>query len=192
MMITKDVFKVLLLMLVVLFTACKSTKNVTKNILGTEIAVPCTGDNFSSDKDFIRASASAESLKMDFSKEKAIETAKNRLAGKIESKLKSVFDRYRNERGFGKDLEYEEKTESLIRDVVKIQINNFKTICEKTFTKDDKYQTFICLEVKREDLLNSTEAGISKDKKLQIDYDKMKFEQIFDEEMKILEEKQSY
>jgi len=43
------------------------------------------------------------------------------------------------------------------------------------------------VQVSKDEVLNNIANRVSKDKKLQVDYDKMKFEQVFNEEMKKLE-----
>jgi len=62
-------------------------------------------------------------------------------------------------------------------------LNNVATICNKKFQKDGKYNVYVAIEVKKDELLQKIEKQISNDQKLQIDYDKMKFEQIFNQEM---------
>ncbi len=42
------------------------------------------------------------------------------------------------------------------------------------------------IELDKESLLNNINGGVSKDEKLQIDHDKMKYEKIFNEEMEKL------
>lgn len=62
-------------------------------------------------------------------------------------------------------------------------MNNVAIACSKTLTKDGKYKAFIAVEVAKDELLANIKDRISKDQKLQLDYDKMKFEQIFNQEM---------
>ena len=170
-----------------LFTlpGCKGKEEVSKKEGGfTEIDIPCSGPKFRSDKNFFRADNSAKSQDMSLSREKALTLAKARLASLIETQIKSVTDRYVNEREFGDESEFEQKFENLTREVVNLKMNDIRIICEKPGSLGNgQYQTFVAIEIDKESLLNGINDGISKDKKLQIDYDKMKYEQIFNEEM---------
>ena len=106
------------------------------------------------------------------------------LSRSINTTLKMVADRYVNERQIGEASEFEQKFEQMTREVVNQQLNNVEVACSKTLqSKDGKYQVFTALQVDKAQVLNNIKDKISKDQKLQLDYDKMKYEQIFNEEM---------
>ena len=85
---------------------CKSKQEVSKSEGGfKEIDIPCSGPKYRSDKNFFRADNSATSQDMSLSREKALTLAKQRLASLIETQIKSVTDRYVNEREFGDDFD---------------------------------------------------------------------------------------
>jgi hypothetical protein len=176
----------LLMVLTIIAFACKSKKEVVKeepkpDNVRKEIVTPC---QVNSDKDHFRAANMATSADLSLSKEKALLLAKQRLASLINTQIKAVTDRYVNEREFGQGSEFEQKFENLTREVVDQRLSEVNIICEKSYqTQEGKYQTYIAIEVNKDALLNGIENGISQDKKLQIDYDKMKFQQIFNEEM---------
>ena len=91
-------------------------------------------------------------------------------------------------RKFDASSEFEQKFEQLTREVVNQQLNNVEVACYKTTQmKDGKFQVFTAVQVSKDEVLNNIANRVSKDKKLQVDYDKMKFEQVFNEEMKKLE-----
>ena len=65
-----------------------------------------------------------------------------------------------------------------------------KILCEKTAReKDGTYTSFVAVEMSKDALKTAMENKLSDKAKLAIDYDKMKFEQIYNEEMKKLDEK---
>ncbi|MEQ8323366.1 MAG: hypothetical protein RIC15_03965 [Vicingaceae bacterium] len=184
----KLISSALILTAIVALPACKGKEEVSKKEGGfKEIDIPCSGPKFTSDKNFFRADNSAKSNDMSLSREKALTLTKQRLASLIETQVKSVTDRYVNEREFGEGSEFEGKFENMTREVVNLKLNDIKIICEKTGSLGNgQYQTFVAVEIDKESLLNGLNAGISKDQKLQVDYDKMKYEQIFNEEMEKL------
>jgi hypothetical protein len=181
-------------MMIAGFSACKSKKKVSaKSEVGDIIEeLPCE-KNGRSDKNYFRASAMSTSSDLSLAREKALLMAKQRLVTLINSNTKSVTDRYVNEREFGDASEFEQKFENMTREVADETINNIVVICEKASVKDDgKYHGFVAIEVHRDDVLKGIDRRISNDEKLQLDYDKQKFQEIFKEEMEELSDKRGY
>ncbi len=174
--------------------SCKSKSKVTsKGEVGKILEdLPCE-DAGKSDKKYFRASAMSTSSDLSLAKEKALLLAKQRLVTLINSNTKSVTDRYVNEREFGDAAEFEQKFENLTREVADETISNVVVTCEKASVLDNgKYRGFIAIEVHRDDVVNKIANRVSNDKKLQIDYDKKKFEEIFDQEMERMAEERGY
>jgi hypothetical protein len=180
---TKVSFIIVMILLVAAFSSCRPKKVDGPSTGAVELTIPCQSEG-RSDIDFFRADNSAKSRNMSLSREKALTMAKQRLSGLIESQIKSVTDRYVNEYEVGDAMDFSGKFENLTREVVNQTLINIAIICEKTFQETDgTYTTYIAIEVDKETLFNGFDKQIAKDQKLQVDYDKMKFEQIFNEEM---------
>ncbi len=182
------------LVLVAGMISCKSKEKVSTNSeVGTILEnMPCE-DKGRSDKNFFRASAMATSSDMSLAKEKALLNAKQRLVTLINSNTKSVTDRYVNEREFGDASEFEQKFENLTREVADETISNIVVACEKaSVLNNGKYRGFIAIEVSKEDILNGINNKLSQNQKLQVDYDKKKFEEIFNQEMEKMAEERGY
>jgi len=176
------------------FSSCKSKKKVSaKSEIGDIIEeLPCENKG-QSDKKYFRASAMSTSADLSLAKEKALLQAKQRLVTLINSNTKSVTDRYVNEREIGDASEFEQKFENMTREVADETINNIVVICEKASVMDNgKYHGFVAIEVHRDDVLNGIDNRISNDSKLQLDYDKQKFQEIFEEEMEEMAEERGY
>lgn len=174
--------------------SCKSKEKVATNSEVGEILqdMPCE-KNGKSDKNYFRAFSMATSSDLSLSKEKALLLAKQRLVTLIQSNTKSVTDRYVNEREVGSASEFEQKFENLTREVADQTISNIVVACEKSSVlPDKKYRSFVAIEVEKEELLNSLNNSISKDVKLQVDYDKKKYEEIFNQEMEKMAEESGY
>ncbi|MFO7878884.1 MAG: hypothetical protein ACQES0_03535 [Bacteroidota bacterium] len=177
-----------------IFTSCKRDKETTESASegSTVVSIPCQSEG-RSDKEYFRADASASSQDMSLSREKALTASKQRLAGFIETKIKSVTDRYVNETEFGQNSQFEAKFENLTREVVKQKLVDVAVVCEETHKeKTGKFTTYVALEVSKDAMLNGIENNLSQNQKLQVDYDKQKFEEIFNEEMEQLEEEGGY
>ena len=175
-----------------IFTSCKKEEEVVKaNAGATKVTIPCQSEG-RSDKDYFRADASAGSQDMNLSREKALSASKQRLAGLIETKIKSVTDRYVNETEFGENSQFEAKFENLTREVINQKLVDVAVICEETFQEaNGKFTTYTAIEVSKDAMLNGIENSLSKNQKLQVDYDKQKFEEIFNEEMEKIRRRRS-
>ncbi len=191
--ITKSILIVAVLGSALAFSSCKKNKDVIKpDKDAKEIIIPCK-DEGRSDKNYFRADASATSQDMSLSREKALTASKQRVAGLINTKIKSVTDRYVNETEVGTNSDFEQKFENLTREVVNQTLVDIAIVCEKNFQEaTGKYTTYIAIEISKDVMLNGIDKGITKDQKLRVDYDKMKFEQIFNEEMEKLGDESGY
>ncbi|MBN2668022.1 MAG: hypothetical protein JXR60_02235 [Bacteroidales bacterium] len=178
---------------VLTIASCKSkekaeTTTVEKEQGFKEIVIPCQNEG-KSDEEFYRADASATSATLQVSREKALLAAKQRLASLINAKIKSVTDRYVNETEVADRSNFEQKFENLTREVVNQNLVDVRVACEKAGTIDGgKYQTFIAVEASKSAIRDGISNNLSNKDKIQVDYDKKKFEEIYNEEMKKLEE----
>ncbi len=184
--LTKILFLAFVLVGAVSLSSCGGKKKATSSALGQEIETPCSDQQYRTDKNFFRGTGIGISTDLSTAKRKANLDANAMLAAGINRTIKSVTDRYTNERQFNNASEFEEKFEMLTRDVVNQELNNVAVPCTKTFQKEGKYHVYTAVEVAKDELLNNIKDRISKDQKLQLDYDKMKYEQIFNQEMEKL------
>lgn len=174
--------------------SCGSKKKASKSVKDqgeTLIEVHCSGSEFQSDKKYFRASAIGESLDQMTAKKKAGANARAELASLIQTTVKGTIDNYVNSTEMNNVEQVEERFEGLTREVINQQLNNIKIICEKqTLTSQRKYKTYLALEMSAGDLEKAINDRLSKDAKLQVDYDYTKFKETFEKEMKKLEAKQ--
>lgn len=166
---------------VVALTSCGGTKEATEG--RKEIIIPCASEG-RSNTEFFKASGIGKSQDMATSREKALLLTKQRLASLIGSKMKSVTERYVNEMDAGGGTEFNQTFENMTRDVVNQQLADVAITCEKTFEAEGGgYETFMAVEVSKDVIYNGIDKGISRDKKLEVMYDKAKFKETFDAEM---------
>lgn len=148
-----------------------------------EVVVPCKEAVTNGDKKYFRANGMGESQSETVSKEKAIMVAQNFLATSIQSTVKTVTDRYTNSREMGTREDLEAKFESLNRQVVEQSLSGTRVICEKLFRTDDgRYKTYVAIELSADELVTKYKESLSRNEKIQIDYDMEKFrKEVFDE-----------
>jgi len=172
--------------------SCKSAKDISKVNKTTEIEIPLSGKDYSSDQDRFRATQVGESPDLSTAKKIAEQNAKSEMAGNIQALVKRVTDQYTNQKSVADKKNFENKFEELSREVVKQNLNDVRVIGEKLFQKKDgTYQYWIAVEALKDAILNGIEGSISKDAKMQLDFDKYQYEKIFNEEMKKFEEEQN-
>ncbi len=178
--------------LVIAAVSCKSKKGTltTKDKdSGMEVLnLPCDEFRTSTEQAF-RSTQSQKSSDLSLSREKALVVAKQRLAGLIQTKITSVTDRYVDEYQTNAGLEMKGKFNNLTREIISQQLNDVKILCEKTVKeKDGSYTSYVAVEMNKDALKVAMENKLSDKAKVAVDYDKMKFEQIYNEEMKKLDQ----
>jgi hypothetical protein len=190
--------KIITLMAITVLTvtitvSCKSKKAVPvqKETGAVEISVPFSGKEYRSDENNFRAKQVGKSPDLATSKKIAFQNARAEMAGNIQAVIKRVTDQYTNQRTVGSAQEFENKFEELSREVVNMQLSNVKEIGEKIFKEPDgSYTYWIAIEASKKEVFDKMDQKIANDSKLKLDYDKQKFQQIFDAEMrKLAEEK---
>jgi len=173
---------------VLALTGCKSKKTpIQKETGAIEISVPFSSKEFRSDEDNFRAKQVGKSPDLATAKKIAFQNAKAEMAANINSTIKRVTDQYTNQRTVGNKQEFENKFEELAREVVNLEISNVREIGEKIFKETDGgFSYWIAIEANKKTIFDKVDAKISSDSKLKQDYDKQKFQSIFDAEMKKL------
>ncbi len=170
------------------FTACKSKKKpIQKETGAIEISVPFSESKYRTDVDAFRSKQVGKSPDLATAKKIAFQNARAEMAANINAMVKRVTDQYTNQRTVGNAQEFENKFEELSREVVNLEMSNVKEIGEKIFKETDgAYSYWIALEAEKKNVFDKIDSKISSDAKLKLDYDKQKFQQIFDSEMKKL------
>jgi hypothetical protein len=173
---------------VLTLAGCKSKKQpIQKETGAVEISVPFSTKEFRSDEDNFRAKQVGKSPDLATAKKIAFQNAKSEMAANINSTIKRVTDQYTNQRTVGNKQEFENKFEELAREVVNLEISNVREIGEKIFKETDgSFSYWIAIEAGKKTIFDKVDAKISNDAKLKLDYDKQKFQNIFDAEMKKL------
>lgn len=171
-------------------TSCKSKKttpSIDKQTGAIEIAVPFSTTAYQSDKENFRAKSSGNSMDLTTSKKIALQNAKSEMAGLIQTTIKKVTEQYTNQRQVSSTQEFSNKFEEMAREVTNQDLTDVRVIGEKIFQEPNKNYTYwVAIEANKQSILAGIDKGISKNAKLQQDYDKKKFEEIFNQEMEKL------
>lgn len=186
--IAKSILSVAVVATALTFTGCKG-KNKEPQVKGeTVIEMHCFGSEYFSNKKFLRASGVGESMDRAVAMKKAMNEAKTKLAGSVETQIKATIDNYANSREMNNKEQVQERFEALSREVINQKLANLKTICEKLTQKEDKkYVSYVAIEMEAKDLIEAINERITKEETLRIDYDYEKFKETFEKEMDKLE-----
>ncbi|WP_396165980.1 hypothetical protein [Flavobacterium sp.] len=182
---------VIIIFMMLSVTSCKTPQTLEKTTGAVEISVPFSESKYKTDKDFFRAKQMGKSQDLATSKKIALQNAKSELAGNIKAIVKRVTDQYTNQRTVGDKQDFENKFEELAREVVDQTLTDVRVIDEKIFKETDgKFSYWVAIETSKQSILDGVEAKISKNEKLQLDYDKKKFEDVFNSEMEKMSKEQ--
>ena len=173
---------------VLTLAGCKSKKTpIQKETGAVEISVPFSESKYRSDNEYFRAKQVGKSPDLATAKKIAFQNAKSEMAGNINSMIKRVTDQYTNQRTVGNTQEFENKFEELAREVVNLEMSNVKEIGEKIFKEPNgAFSYWIAIESGKKEVFDKLDSKISSNASTKLDYDKQKFQQIFDAEMKKL------
>ncbi len=172
--------------------SCGSSKKATGKPIdqttgAVEISVPLSGREYSSDNENFRAKASGNSPDLTTAKKIALQNAKSEMASLIQTTIKKVTDQYTNQRTIGNAQEFSNKFEELAREVTNQQLTDVRIIGEKIFQeKNASYTYWVAIEAKKSAVWDGVQKSISGNQKIQQDYDKKKFEDIYNQEMEKL------
>jgi hypothetical protein len=171
--------------LILMNLGCKSTKPATVKEQGeTLIETYCSGPDYQTDKEHLRATGIGQSMDQTVSRKMAMSNAYADLAASMSTLVKGVTDNYVKSASPNNKEELMTRFESLNRTVVNEKLSGTKVICEKqTITKDKNYKTYIAIELTGDELFKSISNKVSNDDLLKIDYNYEKFKKVFDEEM---------
>jgi hypothetical protein len=176
------------LLAAMLLPGCKSSKDIQKTTGAQEITLPFSGKEYQSDDKAIRAKNVGKSPDLALSKKIAMQNANSELASKIKLTIQKVMDQYTNQRSVGNVQEYENKVEEKVREIVNETLSGIKVIGEKVYQETDKsFSYWVAIEISKEDVMNAAHGKLSRDQKLQLDYDQKKFNEEFDKAMREME-----
>ena len=166
-------------------TGCNNNKSITPEQAGeVEILEYCSGDDYKSDKDHFRASATGESMSRETAKKMARSNAESRLARSISATLEVVTDNYVNSSPFNNKEEVTETFNDLARTVVNQQLSGAITACERLTQKTDgNYVSYMAIELSGDELVSRYNERLSQDERIMADYNYERFKETFEAEM---------
>ena len=181
----------------ILFATACGSKAPQSSANRTEIEMPFA-DHQTDDKAF-RGVGVGQSPDRGFALEQAKLDARTSIAQEVATSVKSAIERYREEYNSADDTveaSYGAKMEELTLNLVDQTLNNTRVEKQRMFELDNKdqllYEAHVAVTLPRDDMINALERaidernGMSEDDKVQIEYDRQRFREVFKQEMEQL------
>lgn len=133
----------------------------------TLIDVPCSGPEFFSTPEMIRATGIGESMQQQIAKRLAYSSAVKELASKISTTIDAVFTMYVNDETTNMDETFYQKYEGMQQEKVS-QTTGYRTICEKyAFYTNNAgrkiYKCYLAIEIGTDEMLKPIYDAIQED-----------------------------
>ena len=176
--------------IVIAFSACGSTKKAVQTPNDEDVVVTyCSGPEYFSNAEHVRANDVGESQDQSVSKKKAYTNARTAMAASLQTLVKTVNENYVESSEYNNKEEVLEKFQSLTYEVIIQELDNTGTLCEKvTKTSNNKYKTYVAIELAGDELTSACGSKLSQDEKLKIDFDLDRYKKTFEKQMKQYEE----
>jgi hypothetical protein len=159
-----------------MFNHCKTTKPIENVINSQEVTTPFQDEKFKSNKDYFRSVSSFVADNKQYSYEQARNKAFQNITTMINNITDYTSDNYAKHEDIKNKTEFVEGIQSLSTTVAKEQLRFVKEIGVKTFiTKDNKYETYVALEMSVEDYFNKLKPAIDANDKLKMETDWAKY-----------------
>ena len=152
----------------------KTRKKLKKEGL-TEVALPLSGPEYRSNKDYYRATQVGEGMDITLARKIATLNARNELASEIKTQISTLSKNYVSGSAVGSDKAYSAKFEEMTYAIVDEILQGSYIKDEKAYQKEDRsYRLYVCVEMPKQELLQKFENTISQkdEAKLEGDIDK--------------------
>jgi hypothetical protein len=151
--------------------------------------VDCYAADFKTTEDHFRATSSAYDADETMAKDKALLYSKKAVVSGISHVVSAAASRYIDESVLGKKKNFKEiylpKINSRIKDFLNQELIDYNIICESTdIMKNGQYRADYSIEVSARTIVDGVNSKLSSGSSFSEFFDPIKFEQVFNEELK--------
>jgi hypothetical protein len=144
----------------------------------------CSGDEYLTNKQFFRSSATGTSYDREIAKKIARQNAENALARSISVVVETVAENQATQLGFNTTEEATSKFNELSRSIVNQQLQGAYVICQTiTITEDNKYVAYVSLELGGQDIISKYSESLRQDERIRAEYNYDQFKDTFEQVM---------
>lgn len=176
-----------------LFNACRSTKTVTPQQQGrVEIELPCVKESYDDDK-YFKAMGTATNMNQQNARTAAFDAAKSMLMKRLGGFAKGLSTDYsRTLAGDAQVDKVQRAMEGEITQVIERMVNDASKTCEKIYQNEaGNYESYISIQVSKEEIVRQTQSQLSKNQELEIEFNREQFRKFAEKRMKEMEQSQN-
>ena len=162
-----------------------STNSITPSQAGeVEIIELCTGDDYTTDGTYFRATATGESPNREAAKKKSRAEAEGKLARQIKVTVQVVTENHVNDTQYGNKIEATGVFNEINRSIVDEVLRGSVTICEKLTQKPNgNFVSYIAIELSGDQIAQQYNERLSKDERIMAEFNYENFKETFEAEM---------
>ena len=168
-------------------TSCKGEKETTSTPDSrgeVRLIEYCSGPEFLTNGEFVRASATGSSPQREIAKKIARQNAEATLARAVEATIEIVAENQATQLGFNTTEEATSKFNELSRTIVNKQLTGAVTICQElTMTEGNKYIAYLAVELSGQNIADAYVDGLKQEERIRAEYNYDEFKETFEEVM---------
>lgn len=177
---------VCLVLALAVIPGCKAKQKLPKTDRGEiEVAIPLSGAEYRTDADFWRAVQQGVSPDMSMAKKVALQNARQELAASIKVQVKAVIDNYGKNTAVTESVEVVNMYEEQAYSVIDQTLTGASLAGEKLYRLNDgNYRYHVCIELSKQYLEEQLSKAFEDEATLKAEFDKEKFKEVYNEQMK--------
>ena len=182
----KSIWGGFLLLIAVSTLSCGSSKKMTASapVDMVEETIPLSGSQYFSDSEYYRAVQNAASKDRSTAQKIAMQNCRQELATNIQSDMQIVIENYTKNQDTGVSAEHKAQYQELAYTVVSQQLRDLQIVDEKMFRQaDGLYRYYVCLQMPKAVIGEAIEEAIINEAKLNLEFDRERFRDVFKEQM---------
>ena len=192
---TKPILTFTFLSILIGISGCKILEGSEASNKKQEVKVNCYAADFKTTTDYFRATTSATETDESLAKDKALLYSKKAVVSAISSVVQSATSRFIDQSVVGKKQNFKEifipKINAKIKEVLTQELTDYTIICkESTQLKNGNYKADIAIEVSKRAITDKINSKLSSGGTYSELFDAVKFEQLFNEELQKVVDKQ--
>ncbi len=192
---TKTKSIVVLIAIIVSLSGCKIFEGTGETKKKEEVKVDCYTANFKTTTDLFRATTSATDSDETLAKDKALLYSKKAVVSAISSVVQSAASRFIDQSVMGKKKNFKEmfvpRVNAKIKEILNEELTDYTVICEEaTQLESGNYKADVTIEVSKRTIVDKINSKLSAGGTYSEFLDASKFEQLFNEELQILVDRQ--
>lgn len=189
----KTLFGALALLLAAGAVSCSSSKKVAGTPAPSgmvEESVPLSGPQYHSDAAYYRAVQNGASTDRSTAQKIAMQNCRQELAANIQADLQVVMENYVKNQNTGVAAQNKSQYQELSYAVVNQQLRDVQVADEKIFRQEDgSFRFYVCLQMPKAAIEQAVEEAIANDAKLNLEFDREQFKQVFRDQMEAFSKK---